>query len=51
MIFNNFADKRGLCYNSVASNGLAGSLCDDLICQHCRFVLHFYDRHSIFDMD
>jgi len=22
-----------------------------LICQHCRFVLHFYDRHSIFDMD
>jgi hypothetical protein len=22
-----------------------------LICQHCRFVLHFYDAHSIFDMD
>ena len=22
-----------------------------LICQQCRFVLHFYDAHSIFDMD
>jgi len=22
-----------------------------LICQQCRFVLHFYDRHSIFDFD
>ena len=22
-----------------------------LICQRCRYVLHFYDRHSIFDLD
>jgi len=22
-----------------------------LVCQRCRFVLHFYDAHSIFDMD
>lgn len=21
------------------------------ICQRCRYVLHFYDTHSIFDMD
>jgi hypothetical protein len=22
-----------------------------LICQRCRYVLHFYDSHSIFDFD
>jgi len=22
-----------------------------LICEQCRFVLHFYDNHSIFDFD
>jgi len=22
-----------------------------LICRPCRFVLHFYDSHSIFDFD
>lgn len=22
-----------------------------LICQRCRYVLHFYDEHSIFDLD
>lgn len=22
-----------------------------LVCRQCRFVLHFYDRHSIFDFD
>jgi len=22
-----------------------------LICDRCRYVLHFYDRHSIFDID
>jgi predicted nucleic-acid-binding Zn-ribbon protein len=21
-----------------------------LICQQCRYVLHFYDRHSVFDL-
>jgi uncharacterized protein len=22
-----------------------------MICQRCRYVLHFYDKHSIFDFD
>ena len=22
-----------------------------MICRECRYVLHFYDRHSIFDFD
>lgn len=22
-----------------------------LVCRRCRYVLHFYDRHSIFDVD
>lgn len=22
-----------------------------LICEQCRYVLHFYDNHSIFDID
>jgi hypothetical protein len=22
-----------------------------LICRNCRFILHFYDGHSIFDFD
>jgi hypothetical protein len=22
-----------------------------LVCTRCRYVLHFYDRHSIFDVD
>lgn len=22
-----------------------------LICRRCRYVLHFYDEHSIFDLD
>jgi predicted nucleic-acid-binding Zn-ribbon protein len=22
-----------------------------MICQRCRYILHFYDRHSIFDFD
>jgi predicted nucleic-acid-binding Zn-ribbon protein len=22
-----------------------------LVCQRCRYVLHFYDEHSIFDFD
>jgi len=22
-----------------------------MICVHCRYVLHFYDKHSIFDFD
>ncbi|ONI75636.1 hypothetical protein BWI15_07310 [Kribbella sp. ALI-6-A] len=22
-----------------------------LVCQNCRYVLHFYDRNSIFDFD
>ncbi|MGL5850717.1 MAG: hypothetical protein ACRCZD_08045 [Phycicoccus sp.] len=22
-----------------------------LVCRRCRYVLHFYDKHSIFDVD
>ncbi|KRE60492.1 hypothetical protein [Nostocoides sp. Soil756] len=22
-----------------------------MVCSHCRYVLHFYDAHSIFDVD